>query len=369
MRGAVLTGYKQPLEILDLPDPIPGPTDVVIRTEACGVCRSDWHLWQHDWTWLGIELQLPRVPGHEFGGTIVEAGREVKAFRAGDRVTVPFHLGCGHCDLCRAGRYNLCLAYGCIGIHHDGGYGGLVRVPNADATLVRLPDSVDSFTAAALGCRFMTSYHAVVDQAAVRPGEWVAVFGVGGVGLSAVQIAAAMGARVIAVGRSESKLALARREGAELTVRNGPDTPAQIVELTKGGAAVTVDALGSASTTLPALKALGKSRPARPGRTDRGRRSRRHADPDGSDRLQRVADRRQPGVSDGQLHRSAIDGGGGKAAASAAGRDRRPCRRCRQAARADDGLPHRGFQRDQQLDRRGSNEGRVVHHSIRDNRG
>ena len=258
MRGAVLTGYKQPLEILDLPDPIPGPTDVVIRTEACGVCRSDWHLWQHDWTWLGIELQLPRVPGHEFGGTIVEAGREVKAFRAGDRVTVPFHLGCGHCDQCRAGRYNLCLAYGCIGIHHDGGYGGLVRVPNADATLVRLPDSVDSFTAAALGCRFMTSYHAVVDQAAVRPGEWVAVFGVGGVGLSAVQIAAAMGARVIAVGRSESKLALARREGAEFTVNNGPDTPGQIVELTKGGAAVTVDALGSASTTLPALKTLAK---------------------------------------------------------------------------------------------------------------
>ena len=258
MRGAVLTGYKQPLEILDLPDPIAGPTDVVIRTEACGVCRSDWHLWQHDWTWLGIELQLPRVPGHEFGGTIVEAGREVKAFRTGDRVTVPFHLGCGHCDQCRAGRYNLCLAYGCIGIHHDGGYGGLVRVPNADATLVRLPDSVDAFTAAALGCRFMTSYHAIVDQAAVRPGEWVAVFGVGGVGLSAVQIAAAMGARVIAVGRSESKLALARREGAELTIKNGPDTPAQIVELTKGGAAVTVDALGSASTTLPALKALGK---------------------------------------------------------------------------------------------------------------
>ena len=173
-------------------------------------------------------------------------------------MTVPFHLGCGHCDLCRAGRYNLCLAYGCIGIHHDGGYGSLVKVPSADTTLVRLPEGVDSFTAAALGCRFMTSYHGIVNQAAVRPGEWVAVFGIGGMGLSAVQIAAAMGARVIAVGRSEQKLAKAQAGGRRGDRESRPRRPAQIIEITKGGAAVTVDALGSNETTLPALQALRK---------------------------------------------------------------------------------------------------------------
>lgn len=258
MRAAVITGYKQPLEVQNLPDPTPGPADVIIQTEACGICRSDWHLWQHHWTWLGIEMPLPRIPGHEFGGTIVEVGSEVKNFRRGDRVTVPFHLGCGHCDQCCAGRYNLCLALGVIGVHHDGGFASLVKVPSADHTLVRLPESVDSFTAAALGCRFMTAYHGIVDQAAARPGEWVAVFGIGGVGLSAVQIAAAMGARVIAVGRSEQKLSKALQEGAEAIVKAGPDAAAQIIELTKGGAAVTVDALGSSQTTLPALQALGK---------------------------------------------------------------------------------------------------------------
>jgi D-arabinose 1-dehydrogenase-like Zn-dependent alcohol dehydrogenase len=258
MRGAVITKYQQPLEVQELVDPTPGPADVIVQTEACGVCRSDWHLWQHHWTWLGIELTLPRVPGHEFGGTIVAAGKDVKAFRIGDRVTVPFHLGCGHCGHCRAGRYNLCLAYGVIGVHHDGGFGSLVKVPSADTTLIRLPEGVDSFTAAALGCRFMTAFHGIADQAAVRPGEWVAVFGVGGVGLSAVQIAAAMGARVIAVGRSEHKLAVAVQEGAEAIVKAGADAPSEIVELTKGGASVTVDALGATETTVPALRALAK---------------------------------------------------------------------------------------------------------------
>jgi len=259
MRAAVITGYKLPLEIRSLPDPQPGPGDAIIRTEACGICRSDWHVWQHEWTWIGIELDLPRVPGHEFGGEVVECGKEVTRFRPGDRVTVPFHLGCGKCEECWSGRYNLCCAYGVIGVHHDGGFGELVRVPSADSTLVRLPEGVDSFTAAALGCRFMTAFHGVVDRAAVRPGEWVAVFGLGGVGLSVVQIASAMGARVIAVGRSDDKLAMARNEGAEATVKAGPNAPAEVIEISKGGAAVTVDALGASDTTIPAILSLAKA--------------------------------------------------------------------------------------------------------------
>jgi alcohol dehydrogenase, propanol-preferring len=142
MRGAVMTEYKQPLVVQDLPDPAPGRADAIIQTEACGICRSDWHVWQHDWTWWGIELTLPRVPGHEFGGLVVEVGADVRGFKVGDRVTVPFHLGCGRCGLSRAGHDNLCLAYGCIGLHHDGGYGSLVKVPSADTTLVALPDGV-----------------------------------------------------------------------------------------------------------------------------------------------------------------------------------------------------------------------------------
>jgi len=259
MRAAVMTGYKQPLEIRDLPDPKPGPADAIIRTEACGICRTDWHLWQHEWTWLDIELDLPRVPGHEFGGEVVECGKQVSRFRPGDRVTVPFHLGCGKCEECWNGRYNLCFAYGVIGTHHDGGFGELARIPSADSTLVHLPEGVDSFSAAALGCRFMTAYHGVVDRAAVRPGEWVAVFGMGGLGLSAVQIASAIGARVIAVSRSDDKLAMARNEGAEATVKAGPHAPAEITEITKGGAAVTVDALGSSDTTIPAILSLAKA--------------------------------------------------------------------------------------------------------------
>ncbi len=259
MRAAAITAYKQPLEIRNVPDPEPGPGDAIIRTEACGICRSDWHLWQHEWTWIGMELDLPRVPGHEFGGEVVECGKEVTRFRPGDRVTVPFHLGCGKCEECWNGRYNLCFAYGAIGVHHDGGFGELVRVPSADSTLVRLPEAVDSFAAATLGCRFMTAYHGVVDRAAVRPGEWVAVFGLGGLGLSVVQIASAIGARVIAVGRSDDKLAMAREQGAEATVKAGPKAPAEVIEISKGGAAVTVDALGASDTAIPAILSLARA--------------------------------------------------------------------------------------------------------------
>jgi D-arabinose 1-dehydrogenase-like Zn-dependent alcohol dehydrogenase len=258
MKAAVLTHHRQPLEIHDVPMPTPGPGDAVIRVEACGVCRSDWHLWQEEWTWLDIGLQLPRILGHEFGGTVEEVGREVGNFKPGDRVTVPFHLACGTCEFCRTGRANLCYAFGFTGVHHDGGYGEYACIPNADVNMVALPDNVNAVTAAALGCRFMTAYHAVVDQAAVRPGEWVAIFGVGAVGLAAVQIAAALGARVIAVSRTPTKLDLARAEGAAETVIAGDAASAAIRDLTNGGAHVSIDAFGSSATAVPGIMALRK---------------------------------------------------------------------------------------------------------------
>ncbi len=180
----------------DVPTPTPGPSDVVIRVEACGICRTDWHLWQEDWTWLGIGVPLPRVQGHEFGGVVEEVGSEVRSLTRGDRVTVPFHIACGHCSYCHTSRANICQALGFFGVHHNGGFGEYALLPNADANAVKLPHGVDAVTAAALGCRYMTSYHGIVDQANVRPGEWVVVFGIGGVGLAAVQVASALGARL-----------------------------------------------------------------------------------------------------------------------------------------------------------------------------
>ena len=259
MKAAVMTEFQKPLEIQSLPDPSPGPTDAVIKVEACGICRSDWHLWQHDWTWVGVEMPLPRVPGHEFGGVVEAVGKEVRNVKPGDRVTVPFHLGCGRCQPCLSGHSNQCYALGFIGVHHHGGYGELSLVPNADSNLVKLPDEVDSLSAAALGCRFMTSYHGIVDRADVRQGEWVAIYGIGGVGLAAVQIASAIGARVIAISRSEDKLAQALAEGATATVKANDGAPSEaVLEITKGGADVTIDALGTSQTIVEAIKSLKK---------------------------------------------------------------------------------------------------------------
>ena len=259
MKAAVVTRFREPLEIHDLTDPRPGPSEAVVRVEACGICRSDWHLWQGDWNWVGIELSLPHVLGHEFGGVVEATGTDVRHFKPGDRVTVPFHMACGHCEYCYTGRSNLCLAHGAIGVHFNGGYGRLTSVPSADVNLVHLPEEIDFITAAALGCRFMTAYHGVIDQARVRPGEWVAIFGIGGVGLSAVQIASAVGARVVAISRSEEKLARARNEGALAAVQASEEHLVDTVkEITGGGAHVAIDALGSRNTLLPAVLSLRK---------------------------------------------------------------------------------------------------------------
>ena len=258
MKAAVLTQWETPLEVQQLADPKPGPTDAVVQVEACGICRSDWHIWRHDLTWLGVEPTLPHVLGHEFGGVVSAVGANLQHFKVGDRVTVPFHLACGHCVYCRTGRSNICMAYGVIGLHHFGGYGQLAMVPNADVNLVRLPEQVDFLGAASLGCRFMTAYHGVVDKGDVRPGEWVAVFGMGGVGLSAVQIATTLGARVVAVSRTAEKLAQAKQEGAVETVVAGDTAWQTVKEITGGGADLALEAVGIPETTLPAILTLKK---------------------------------------------------------------------------------------------------------------
>ena len=258
MKAAVMTQFREPVEIQSVSDPSPGPDDALIEVKGCGVCRSDWHAWQEDWVWVGIKIDLPHILGHEISGVVREVGKKVSKFKPGDRVTMAFHTACGQCHYCYTGHSNLCLSgYGAIGFHSNGGYGHLVVMPAADVNLVHLPDEVDFISAAALGCRFMTAYHGLVDRAVVRPGEWVAVFGLGGVGLSAVQIASTLGAKVIAVDISDNKLEMAKTEGATAILNAlKQNTTVTIFDLTKGGADLSIDALGLSQTALPAISSL-----------------------------------------------------------------------------------------------------------------
>ncbi len=259
MRAAVMEGFRQPLVVREVPDPTPAPHGVVIRVEANGICRSDWHLWTGDWSWLGIVPQFPHVGGHEFCGVVEEVGAAVRQWKRGDRVLVPFSSGDGTCDWCRSGHQNVCDTPLAPGFSYWGGFGRLVAVPYADVNLVRLPETVGFVEAASMGCRYMTSFHGVVDQAEVQAGEWVAVHGCGGIGLSAVQIATALGANVIAVDVGDDKLALAKELGAVATVNASTTEPVSaIFDLTGGGAHVSIDALGVAATCRNSILCLRK---------------------------------------------------------------------------------------------------------------
>ena len=244
---------KQPT-IENVPDPTPTDGGVVIEVGATGVCRSDWHGWMgHD-----PDVKLPHVPGHEFAGRIVAVGRNVKGFKVGTRVTVPFVSGCGHCEECHSGNQQVCPNQFQPGFTHWGSFAQYVAVDFADTNLVALPDDVDDATAASLGCRFATSFRAVVDQARLRPGEWIAVHGCGGVGLSAIMIAAALGANPIAIDLAEDKLAFARACGAVATINAAavPSVVEAVREITRGGAHVSIDALGHPSTCCNSVRNL-----------------------------------------------------------------------------------------------------------------
>ncbi len=248
MRALLFDTYGGPLTVREVPAPDPAPGGVVVRVGASGVCRSDWHAWQgHD-----PDVVLPHVPGHELAGTVAAVGADVRRWRGGDRVTVPFVNACGRCAQCAAGEHQVCTRQTQPGFTHWGSMAEYVALDAADVNLVALPDGLDAATAAALGCRFATAFRAVVQVARVQPGEWVAVHGCGGVGLSAVQVAVAAGARVVAVDVSPAALRLAADLGAEHTVAE----PAAIPELTAGGAHVSLDALGAAVTCENSIRCL-----------------------------------------------------------------------------------------------------------------
>ena len=251
MKAVVFEQFGQPPRLQSVPDPAPSPEGVVVKVEATGLCRSDWHGWMgHD-----PDIVLPHVPGHELAGTIVAVGSQVRRWRAGQRVTVPFVAGCGHCRECAGGNQQVCEQQFQPGFTGWGSFAEFVALDFADANLVELPEALDSATAASLGCRFATSFRAVVDQGRVRAGDWVAVHGCGGVGLSAIMIASAIGANVVAIDLTEEKLDFARQLGAVATINAAQikDVVTAVRDLTGGGAQVSLDALGHPVTSVNSI--------------------------------------------------------------------------------------------------------------------
>lgn len=244
--------FGGPLEVAELPDPACPRDGVVVRVAATGVCRSDWHAWQgHD-----AGVLLPHVPGHELAGTVVEVGPAVTSVVVGDRVTTPFVLACGACRTCRRGDQQVCERQEQPGFTRWGSFAELVALPRADVNLVRLPDAVPDDVAAGLGCRVATAYRAVAQVAAVRAGERLVVHGCGGVGLAAVMVGRALGAEVYAVDPAPASRELATRLGAvALDPADGPVVDS-LLELTGGGADVSLDAFGSRAVATASLHCL-----------------------------------------------------------------------------------------------------------------
>lgn len=251
MRAVVFDAPRATPVVREVADPVCPPRGVVVSVGATGVCRSDWHAWAgHD------PVALPHVPGHELAGTIVEVGPEVRRWAVGDRVTAPFVCGCGECEWCAAGEPQVCPNQTQPGFTGWGSWAERVALDVADLNLVRLPSALSFVAAAALGCRFATAYRALTAHARIEPGQWVAVHGCGGAGLSAVAIATALGARVVALDISESALAQARSLGAEVTLHSGPTAAADVVEATGGGAHASLDCIGRPAVAAASVACL-----------------------------------------------------------------------------------------------------------------
>jgi alcohol dehydrogenase len=249
MRAMYFEQFNGPIEIRDIEVPYPAPKSVLIKVEATGLCRSDWHGYAgHD-----SDISLPHVPGHELAGTVAQIGNQVKNFKIGDRVTVPFVNGCSTCEWCSSGNAQVCPTQSQPGFTQFGSFAEYVEIKNADFNLISLPNDITFEVAAALGCRFATAFRGLTARGGIQTGNLVAIFGCGGVGLSAVMIAKAFGAKVIAVDINDVALENAKNAGADYLFKSA-NAVDEIQKL--GGAHITVDALGSQKTAEIAVKSL-----------------------------------------------------------------------------------------------------------------
>jgi len=265
MKAAVFHGVEEPLQIEDVEPPTADEDQVVVETEACGICRSDWHAWKGDWSWIGVMPTDGLIFGHEPAGEVVEVGENVQRLSEGDKVTVPFNLSDGHCRMCRDGRGNICEQVVPLGFLKmaPGAFAERFPVRQADHNVIKLPDGVDPVDVAALGCRFATAFHGLSSRVDLDPGDWVAVHGLGGVGLSAVHIADALGANVIGIDIMDRKLDKAEELGADevLNANDVKDVPQAVKKFTESsrGVDISIDALGVAETCQNSVNSLGKA--------------------------------------------------------------------------------------------------------------
>jgi len=256
MKAAVIEAFNAPLVIKDVPSPQCPKDGVIVELKACGVCRSDWH----GWTGKDPDIKTPHVPGHEFAGIVIECGPNCTQFKIGDRVTAPFILSCGSCETCKTGEPTTCDTQHVMSFSAWGAFAEYGAVPFADFNLVHFPASIGFVEAAGMGCRVTTAFRALVDRANIQAGEWLAIHGCGGVGLSAVMIGKALGAKVLAIDVNDEVLKMATNLGADaaLNVSVNSNITQSVAELTQGGAHVSLDALGITETFHNSLKSLRK---------------------------------------------------------------------------------------------------------------
>lgn len=251
MRAAVLTSYGQPLELVELDDPVPGPGQVVVDVRAAGVCGSDVFLQKG-----GFASTMPIVPGHEAAGVVSALGSGVDGVGIGQPVAIYYIDFCGECRMCRAGRVNMCLSVRRMGVEFNGAFAEKVLV--AATSLIPVDDRADPADIAVLTDAVATPYHALVRIADARPGETVVVFGIGGLGSNGVQLASHLGCRVIAVSRSDANLELATRMGATVVIKSGDHVVDQITEAAgPGGPDVILQTVGSVAVYEQAYEAAG----------------------------------------------------------------------------------------------------------------
>ena len=258
MRAAVYERFGGPITVQTVADPDVSPGEVVVEVLAVGLCRSD----LHGWHGTDPDIVCPHVGGHEFVGRVVAAGRGVTRIAVGDRIVAPFVCGCGRCEPCLAGQHQVCRNQQQPGFTRWGAFAGFTTIPFADVNAVVVPDEVADHVAALVGCRVSTAYRGVVERGRVKGGEVLCVHGCGGVGLAAIALGRALGARVVAVDVNDEALALAKAMGADdlVDASRVSEVGAFVHELT-GGAHVSVDCLGHVSTmsaSIFGLRPLGR---------------------------------------------------------------------------------------------------------------